>query len=155
MTATLDKCYLIFSTDVKVNIIVENQKTCNSPCKKFLDVKFNSKLTFDAHINAICKKEGLKLNDLARITLCMDKKRLLLNTFFMSQFNYCQLIWICHNRTKNNKTNRFHERFLRLIDNDKRSSFEELLEIDSFVFIHDRNLRTLAIEMYKTYHQVS
>ena len=27
-------------------------------------------------------------------------KRLLLNAFLMSQFNYCQLVWMCHNRTK-------------------------------------------------------
>ena len=39
--------------------------------------------------------------------------------------------------------------------NDKKSSFEELLEIDSSVSIHDRNLRTLAIEMYKIYHRIS
>ena len=37
---------------------------------------------------------------------------------------------------------------------DKKSSFEELLEIDSSVSIHDRNLRTLAIKMYKIYHHI-
>ena len=36
-----------------------------------------------------------------------------------------------------------------LIHHDTKSSFEELLEIDSSVSIHCRNLRTLAIEMYK------
>ena len=65
----------------------------------------------------------------------------------MSQFNYCQLVWMCHNLTKNNKINRLHERCLRLINNDKKSSFEELLEIDSSVSVHDRNLRA--------FHQLS
>ena len=103
------------------------------------------------------KKAGLKLNALARITPYIDltKKRLLLNGFFMSQFNYCQLVWMCHNRTKNNKINRLHERCLRLIYNDKKSSFEQLLEIDSSVSVHDRNLRALATEMYKMYHGIS
>ena len=120
MKANPDKCHFICSTDDKVNITVENQKMCNSPCEKLLGVRFDSKLTFDAHINDICKKAGLKLNALARITPYMDlnKKRLLLNAFFMSQFNYCQLVWMCHNRTKNNKTNRVHERCLRLIYNE-------------------------------------
>ena len=72
----------------------------------------------------------------------------------MSQFNYCQLAWMCHNCTKNNKINRLHERCLRLIYNDKKSSFEELLEIDSSVSVHDRNLIVLAIEMYKIYHGI-
>ena len=154
--ANPDKCHFICSTDDKVNIIVENQKICNSPCEKLLGVRFDSKLTFDAHINDICKKAGLKLNALARITPYMDlnKKRLLLNAFFMSQFNYCQLVWMCHNRTKNNKINRLHERCLRLTYNDKKSSFEQLLETDSSVSAHDRNLRALATEMYKIYYGI-
>ena len=118
MKANPDKCHFICSTDDKVNITVENQKMCNSPCEKLLGVRFDSKLTFDAHINDICKKAGLKLNALARITPYMDlnKKRLLLNAFFMFY--------------ENNKINRLHERCLRLIYNDKNFSFEELLKID-------------------------
>ena len=73
----------------------------------------------------------------------------------MSQFNYCQLVWVCNSCTKNNKINSLHERCFRLIYNDKKSSFEELLEIDSSVSIHDRNLRTLAIEMHKICHGIS
>ena len=34
----------------------------------------------------------------------------------------------------------------------KKSSFEELLEIDSSVSVYDRNLRALATEMYKIYN---
>ena len=56
-------------------------------------------------------------------------KKLLLNAFFISQFEYCKLVWMCHNCTKNNKINRLHERCPRLIYNDKKFSFEELLEI--------------------------
>ena len=91
------------------------------------------------------------------ITPSMDlnKKRLLLNAFFMSQFDYCQLVWMCHNPTKNNKVNRFRERCLRLIYDEKKSSFEELPEIDSYVSIHDRNLRTLNIEIYRIYHGIA
>ena len=79
--------------------------------RKALRCQIVSKLTFDAHIDEICEKAGLKLNALARITPHMDlnKKRLLLNVFFMSQFNYCQLVWMCHNHTKNNKKNRLHK----------------------------------------------
>ena len=85
----------------------------------------------------------------------LNKKGLLLNAFFISQFSYCQLVWMSHNRTKNNKINRLHERCLRLIYNDKKISFEELLEIDSSVSVHDSNLKTLVTEMYKMYHDIS
>ena len=60
MKANPDKCHLICSADDKVNITVENQKLCNSLCEKLLGVRFDSKLTFNAHINDICKKADLK-----------------------------------------------------------------------------------------------
>ena len=37
----------------------------------------------------------------------------------------------------------------------KKAFFEELLEIDGSISFHDRNLRTLAIEMYKIHHGIS
>ena len=85
----------------------------------------------------------------------LNKKRLAVNAFFMAQFNYCPLIWMYHNRTYNNKINRLYERCLRLIYNDKRSSFENLLEKDNSVSIHHKNLQVLAIEMFKVYTKTS
>ena len=69
MKANPDKCNFICSTDDKV---VENQKISNRPYEKLLGVRFDSKLTFDTHINDICKKADLKLNVLARITRYKD-----------------------------------------------------------------------------------
>ena len=80
-----------------------------------------------------------------------NKRKLAVNSFFSSQFNYCPLILMCHNRTYNNKINRLHERCLRLIYNDKHSSFEELLEKDNSVSIHHKNLHVLATEMFKVH----
>ena len=73
----------------------------------------------------------------------------------MSQFNYCPLIWVCHNSTKNNKINKIHERCLRLIYNNKKSSFENLLDKDKSVSIHHKNLRSLVIDMYKVHRGIS
>ena len=50
---------------------------------------------------------------------------------------------------KNGKINRLHERCLRIIYNGKASNFEQLLGKDSSVSIHTRNLRFLALEMFK------
>ena len=52
-------------------------------------------------------------------------------------------------RKLNHKINRLHERALRITYGDYTSSFEELLIKDGTVTIHQRNLRVLAIEMYK------
>ena len=67
-----DKFHFICSTNGTVNFIVENQIIDNSKCEKLLGVKFDYKLTFNAHIDDTCKKAGLKLNALSRIAPYMD-----------------------------------------------------------------------------------
>ena len=62
---------------------------------------------------------------------------------------------MCHGRTNNRKINRLHERCLRIIDNDKESSFIKLLEKYNSVSIHQRNLQILAIEMFKVSNGLS
>ena len=153
MKANPDKCHFLCSSKIDVSLSVENQNIQSSKCEKLLGVKLDSNLNFNSHIHEICQKAGQKLNAISRITPYMDfpKRRLLINAFFYSQFNYCQLVWMCHNRTNNNKINRLHERCLRLIYNDKKTTFDDLLKKDGSVSIHYKNLRTLAIELFKVY----
>ena len=49
----------------------------------------------------------------------------------------------------NKKINHILERALRLVHNDYASTFNELLKKDGSVSFHHRNIRCLAIEMYK------
>ena len=77
------------------------------------------------------------------------KKCILMNAFFKSQFNYCPLVSICSNRSLNTKINRLHERYLRIVYNDKKSNFNELLVKAGSVSIHHQNLQKLAGEMFK------
>ena len=72
-----------------------------------------------------------------------------MNAFFKSQFNYCPLIWISHSCGNTNKINRLHERRLRITYDDKRSSFNALLEGDGCVSIDERNIKILATKMIK------
>ena len=54
-----------------------------------------------------------------------------------------------HSRGNNNKTNRVYERRLRIIYNDKKSTFYQLLEQDGSISIHKRKLRFLEFEKFK------
>ena len=54
-----------------------------------------------------------------------------------------------HDRNLNNKTNRIHERALRIAYKDNVSTFEKLLEMDNSVTVHQRNLQLLMVEIYK------
>ena len=87
--------------------------------------------------------------------MSLEKRRILIKSFFESQFEYCPLVWMCHSRTLNNRINSLHYRALRLIYNDESLSFYELLNKDGSVTIHHRNIQKLVIEMYKTKNSLS
>ena len=63
-----------------------------------------------------------------------------MNSFFNSQFNYCPLVWMFHSRSIKNKISRLHERVLRIVYNDFKSSFKNLLEKDGTVSIHVKKI---------------
>ena len=62
---------------------------------------------------------------------------------------------MCHSRTLNNKINKLHERALRLVYDNRQSTFKELLNLDKSVIIHHRNLHVLATELYKVHHELA
>ena len=78
-----------------------------------------------------------------------------MKSFIQSQFNYCPLVWMFHNRTLNNKINKLHERALRIVYKNDNLTFQELLEKDNSVTVHHKNLQRLAIEMYKIKNHLS
>ena len=97
------------------------------------------------------RKGQLKLNAFCRVSSFMstNKKRLVMKAFISSQISYFPLIWMNHSRTLNNKINRINERSLRVIYNDKKATFKELLDKDKAVSKHKRNLQKLVTEMFK------
>ena len=147
MKSNPDKCQLLVSTQ---EIRIGNFRIENTDREKLLGIQFDNMLSFDYHLSEICKKASRK-HALDRVTpnRNLSKRKILMNAFSNSQFSYCPIIWICHSRIINKKINRLLEKCLRIIYCNKQSSFEELLEKDSFVSIHERNIQISATEMYK------
>ena len=81
--------------------------------------------------------------------MMIETKKVLINSFSDSQFNYCPLVWMCHSRRNNTKINTLHERCLHLIYSGKKLFYEELLGKDWSVSITLRKIQALATEMYK------
>ena len=81
--------------------------------------------------------------------MSLNKRRILMKSFIISQFYYCPLIWMIHNRGLNKKVNHIYERALHIVYNDFSSCFEDLLNKDKSVTIHQPNLQQLAIEIFK------
>ena len=61
MKANPDKCHFICSSSVKRSIMIEDEQIRNSSCENILGMVFESKLTFQIHIDHISKKASQKL----------------------------------------------------------------------------------------------
>ena len=153
-----EKCNLLITNhDDNISVIIDGQTIHNSKSVKLLGVCIDNKLNFNEHVSNICKKVSKKLHALRRVSqyIQKDKLKLIMKAFIESQFSYCPLVWMFHNRDLNNRINILHEKALRLVYNDSMLSFEQLLSLDNSFTIHHRNLQKLAIEMYKVKHNLS
>ena len=81
----------------------------------------------------------------------LPKRRILMNAFFKAHLIVVMLPG-CFIPIS---TNRLHERSLRITDNDKHSTFEELLAKNNSVSVHHKNIHAIAIEMYKVVNGIS
>jgi hypothetical protein len=159
MKLNKDKCHFLVSGNIHEHLFakVGNEMIWESAEEKLLGITIDKNLNFNSHLSKLCKKVGQKVTALARIVklLPFHKRRTLLKTFIESQFSYCPLVWMFCSRQINRKINRIHERALRLVYKDYKSSFNELLKNDKSISIHHRNIHCVAIEMYKAKNDLS
>ena len=85
-----------------------------------------------------------------RTTLSVDQKMVLLNSYVMSQFNYCSNVWMFHGKVVNDRINRIHKRALGAVYNDFSSNYNELLLKGNHATVHQKNLKTLATKTFKS-----
>ena len=152
-----DKCHLFVPNEGNVVINIANETIESTNSIDLLAIKIDSKLNFNEQVSILCKKGNQQLHALARISkyLSEHKLKIIMKTFIQSQFNYCSLAWMFHNRTLNNKIYKLHERALRFVSKNDDLTFQELLDKENSVTIHDRNLQRLAVEMFKAKNGLS
>ena len=127
-----------------MSVIIEYRKPKSV---KMLGILIDNSLKFDNYVAEICRKVSRKLTALDQLTniLPFDKMKILMASFFISQFSYCPISWMFYSLKKKKK---LHERSLRILYND-------LLRKDKSVTMHVRNLRLLATEMFKVKNNLS
>ena len=88
----IDKCHLLLNSQEPNTLKIGDLHINNSLSEKLLGITFDYKLKFNKHIEDICQKASQKINALARIAPYMEttKKRITMNRFFKSQFNWCE-----------------------------------------------------------------
>ena len=147
-----EKCHLIASSKVLVDIQISNIKVTSESRVKLLGIHIENRLNFEYHVSPLCKKASKKLHELARIFKYVEtsKRRVLVNSFITPQFSYCPLIWMFDSRRMKHRINKIHERPLSLIyPSDSKLTFKELLDKNKTVSIGQKNFKVLTTEIFK------
>ena len=82
--------------------------------------------------------------------LGFEETKVLVNTFVMSNFNYCCLAWNFSIAQSLSKIENLQKRALYFLLNDYDNIYEDLLEKSGYPNMNLRRHRTLCIEIYKT-----
>ena len=113
MKLNTDKCRLLLNIQEPNTLKIGDLHTNNPLSEKLLGIVFDCKLKFNKLIEEIFQKAPEKLNAPKRLAPYMGttKKRILMNVFFKSQFNYWLLVWMCCNRSLNTNVNWLHKQY--------------------------------------------
>ena len=119
MKLNTDKFHLLIS-GYKIQwkwAMIGNERIWESKNEKLLGIIIDKNLNLNDHILKICLKAGRKATALGRISkyLNLDKQKVLFKAFIQSQFAFCPIEWMFHDRGIENKINCLHERVLRML----------------------------------------
>ncbi len=83
-------------------------------------------MKFDKHVDKLCKSAARQLNVLYRFRGIFDIKEneIMYNTFNLSDFNYCPIIWHFCGKIASKEVENIQERVLHFMFNDKVSTYE-------------------------------
>ena len=99
-----DEFHLLLSDKKSHQVDICNKKLSSTCSEKFLGIKIDNKLTFEEHVEVLCKKASQKVSAVARISSLMrfEQRKHIVNLFITPHFSYCPLVWMFHNRRLNN-----------------------------------------------------
>ena len=99
-------------------------------------------------------KAARQLNSLQRIAKYPSQrtKNVVFNSFIMSNFSYCPLVWHICSVKNTKKVEKIQERGLRIVWNDYQSDYKTLLEISGRELMYISRLKKLACFVYKCFN---
>ena len=116
-----------------------------------LGVNIDYQLKFDDHVSDICKKASRQLAVLKRIGKFLTKqgRMIIYNSFILSNFNYCPIVWHFCTKRSSAKIEKLQERGLRFVTEDYTSPISTILEKTNSKLLHVSRIQTIAHEAYK------
>ena len=133
-------------------------KSISSSAKvDLLGITIDNKLSFEFHISEICRKAGGQLNALKRLgsNLPLHVLKVVANSFILSHFNYCPLVWYFSTGKQIQKIEKIHERVVRFIHDDYHSNYVSLLLSTNSSTMEVRRMRAPCVEIYKTLNNLN
>ena len=147
--------YIIFNRcnhNTKSHVRLGDIELSSQEYVKLLGINFDTKLNFKIHIDSLCKEAQKRLLALLRIRKYLSKfqAHTLARSFILSQFKYCNLIWIFCRKSENSRIDKIHERTLRCVyGGAKNENFKQLLSKNQECSIHVQNLQSLMLLIHK------
>ena len=137
------------SNNTEVKFTIGSEQIQAVPSVDILVITIDDKLNFNLHIYKNCLKSVNQLNALVWLKrfLGNEEKKVLINSFLLSNFNYCPLVWKLTNMKSVHKIDNIYKRTLRFMLNDYESSYEDLLKRSRNPSMNLRRTRSLCIEI--------
>ena len=119
---------------------------------KILGIKIESRLNFEPHVSDLCKSAARQLNSHLRLKpyLTFEVRKILIESFVYSNFNYCPLIWNFTNAKAVNKIESVQKRALQFLFSNFESSYDTPLMKAKKPAMTVQRLRYLSAEIYRT-----
>ena len=71
------------------------------------------------------------------------------------QFNYCAIVWKLCSRKSKLRLENIHKRRLRVVYNEYKKNYEDLLAEHDEISIHQKHLQFLATEVFKSANKLN
>ena len=116
-----------------------------------LGMTIDNQLNFNEHVSLVCKKVNNQLNVMTRFRnlICTATKLKLYNAFILPHFQFCSTIWhFCSARIRD-KLESLNKRALRIVLNDKVSSYQQLLHNSEGTTLYNQRVQKMLITIYK------
>ena len=133
-----------------VRIEAENHVKC-------LGITIDNALKFNKHVDILCDNASRQINVMYRFRgiFGFKQREAIHNTFILSNFNYCPVVWHFCTKKSTRKMEKIQERALRFLFNDKFSTYQCLLQKCESTTLHMRRIKTIALEVYKSLNDLN
>jgi len=161
MIANPSKFQVIFPTKAKdqenIAIKIKDKSIFSKNEVDILGLTIDKNLAFEKYISKICQSASGQLHAIYRLNNYLKPKtrKLVINSFILSNFSYCPLVWCFLSARQCSKIDKIIEKSLKVIDTDNSLSYKELLEKHGQSSVKHRAHKVIAAEVFKTFNNMN